>query len=159
MDFRTILTFIVIAFLSSLFNKNKTPTKPRVDTGKPTSQDSPSSGKASGPDENKRKKISGGLEELFKEMKSEFEKTLKEPQEKKQTHFPMEQDTKGEDNTVVERDSRSLGGALKRDIRKAAGSVYEGEIGKEAYIKFNRKSIIQGVIMSEILQKPKSLKR
>jgi len=39
-------------------------------------------------------------------------------------------------------------------------SVYAGEIGKnETSIEFNRKSIIQGVIMSEILQKPKSLRR
>lgn len=41
-----------------------------------------------------------------------------------------------------------------------SNTIYDGEIGREkTALEFNRNSIIQGVIMSEILQKPKSLRR
>ncbi|NMA04556.1 MAG: hypothetical protein GX925_07595, partial [Clostridiales bacterium] len=77
--------------------------------------------------------------------------------QKEQIHSSMEEAVNGENN--AKQKLHSLKGAPTKDVRGTADDVYEGEIGKEAYIRFDRKSVVRGIIMSEILQKPKVLRR
>ncbi|MCK9268404.1 MAG: hypothetical protein M0P14_06820 [Alkaliphilus sp.] len=158
MDFRTILAFIIIAFISSLFNKNKTPTKPTVKTDEPVPREPAPLRKVPDIGKNKDKKFFGGFEDLFKEVKLELDKALREAQ-KGQASL-TEQGATEEDDTKIEQKIHPLKGTPARDIKRVTGSVYEGEIGREErYIKFDKKSVVRGVIMSEVLQKPKSLRR
>lgn len=158
MDFRTILAFIIIAFISSLFNKNKTPTKPTVKTDESVPREPPPIMKVPDIGKNKEKKFPGGFEDLFREVRLELDKAFREAQ-KEQTSL-TEQDAIEEDDTKTEQKIHPPKVTPARDIKRVTGSVYEGEIGKEeTYIKFDKKSVIQGVIMSEVLQKPKSLRR
>ena len=72
----------------------------------------------------------------------------------------MEEVAEEEDSAEMEQETDPPEDILSKDNKKIKGSVYEGETGKEeGYIEFNKKSIVQAVIMSEILQKPKSLER
>ncbi len=159
MDFRTILAFVIIAFIGSLFNKNKTPAKPTVKTDEPVSRDPEPLKKIPDIGKNKEKKFFGGFEDLFREVKLELDRALREAQ-KGQTPPTMEQGATEEEDTKIEQKIRPLKDTSARDIKKVVGSVYEGEIGREErYIKFDKKSVIRGVIMSEVLQKPKSLRR
>ncbi len=162
MSFRVILSFIVITFISYLFSKDKTPAKPTINTNEPVSRDLQSPiDKIPDTDKNQKRGLSSGLEDLFKEIKTEFEKNLVEKKtEEKQSHSTIEQDAKKENNTEIGDKTHLSKRAFAKDVKKVAGSVYEGEIGKEKiYIKFDKESIIKGIIMSEVLQKPKGLKR
>ncbi|MDI9475477.1 MAG: hypothetical protein ACOX0L_04360 [Natronincolaceae bacterium] len=154
MNFRTILAFIIIAFVSSLLNKNKTPTKPTTEANRPVPREPLPVDRPSGTTENKRKGFSGGLEGLFEEIKAEFERAQRGIQ-KEQVHSPAEKTIKEENGAKVKQKTHT-----SKDIRRVAGSVYEGEIGKEEIrVRFDKKSVLQGIIMSEVLQKPKSLER
>lgn len=155
MNFRTILAFIAIAFISSLLNKNKTSTKPTDKIDRPVPQKSPPVDKVPDITEGKRKGFSKELERLFEEIKTEFDKAHGGDQ-KEQAHSSIEKVTKEENDARTKQKSHFPKGVSIKDPRKVAGSVYEGEIGKEeVYIKFNKKSVIQGIIMSEILQNRK----
>lgn len=158
MDFRTILAFIAIAFISSLLNKNKTSTKPTVKTDRPEPLKPQSVDRTPDTTETKRKGFTNGLEGLFEEIKAEFERAQKGVQ-KEQIH-PPEEIAEGKTGARVKQKAHTPRDTSTKDVKKVAGSVYEGEIGKEeTYIRFNKKSILQGIIMSEVLQKPKSLER
>lgn len=162
MDFRTILAFVIIAFIGSLFNKNKTPAKPTVKTDEPVSRDPEPLKKIPDIGKNKEKKFFGGFEDLFREVKLELDRALREAQKGQAPLMEqaMEQGATEEEDTKIEQKIRPLKDTSARDIKKVVGSVYEGEIGREErYIKFDKKSVIRGVIMSEVLQKPKSLRR
>lgn len=81
------------------------------------------------------------------------------------TEKPISQELRPPVNKIPDTDVGQEGDpfpekSLVKDIEKTVGSVYEGEIGKKrAYVRFDRASVIKGIIMSEVLQKPKSLKR
>lgn len=157
MDFGAIIGFIAIAIISSLFNKDKKSIKPTVRPNRPISSETPV--KRVDPNQNRRKNFSGGLEDLFKEIKVEFDKTFRDTQ-KEQSYSSIQENIVKENSSEKGNRGRLSKNTLRDDTKKAKNSVYEGEIGKEEIpIEFNRKSIIQGVIMSEILQKPKSLRR
>ncbi|HZK58147.1 MAG TPA: hypothetical protein VFD17_07535 [Clostridia bacterium] len=158
MNFRTILTFIVIAFISSLLNKNKTSTKPTVKTDRSAPSESPPVDKTPNSVENRRKSFSKELEGLFEEIKIEFDR-IHGGGQKEQVHSSVEGAAEEENSSGAKQKLHSSKEAPAKDARRIAGDVYEREIGKEAYIGFDRKSILQGIIMSEILQKPKVLKR
>lgn len=164
MDFGAIISFIAIILISSLFNKDKKTAKTSRTSRtfkapvQPNRSNLPNGTAKQGPNVNRRS-LSGGLEDLFKELRTEFDKTFSDNESNQHTYtleeeassIKMENDYKEED--TKERKSKDTSEIYKN-------SVYAGEIGKnEVSIEFNRKSIIQGVIMSEILQKPKSLRR
>ncbi len=156
MDFGAIIGFIVIVFISSLFNKNKNPAKPTTKT-RPMPSQIPEK-KPSSQKENRTKKLSNGLEDLFKEIKVEYDKKIGDTQEGKKDLYP-EQDSLSKYSAKTNQSIKGSKYTLKNNIRKVKGSVYEGEIGKEESLNFSKESVVQGIIMSEILQKPKSLRR
>ena len=158
MNFRTILAFIIIAFISSLLNKNKTSAKPTVKTDRPEPPKPPSTDRIPGTTESKQRSFPGGLGELFEEIKAEFERTQRGIQ--KEQVQPPEENTEKRNGATAKQRAHTPRDTSRRDVKKVAGSVYEGEIGKEeTHIRFDKKSILQGIIMSEVLQKPKSLER
>ena len=158
MDFGSIIGFIAIIFISSLFNKDKKATKPQVQPNKPNPVQRDVK-KVSNTSETRRKTVSGGLEDLFKELKVEFDKNFGDT-EKRQSPSTSQQNIINEDDLKIENRIEALNTTFKDDSKDYKGDIYDKEIGKEEIpIEFNRKSIIQGVIMSEVLQKPKSLRR
>lgn len=158
MDFGSIIGFIAIIVISSLLNKDKKGTKPQVQPNKPnpaqrTVKEISNTGKTRG------KTFSGGLEDLFSELKVEFDKNFGDTQ-KKQSSSTSQQNTINEDDLKRENVREVLNTTLKGDSKDYIGEIYSREIGKEEKsLEFNRKSIIQGIIMSEVLEKPKSLRR
>lgn len=162
MDIRAILAFIAIAFISSLFNKNKTGAKPSDTTNRSAPGKPVSTGKTATTTQTRRKSLSSGLEDLFREMRTEFEKNFGGGQ-KGQAHSTIDNKTEKEKDVRTDQNIQKphiSNNTTIEDSKRIAGTVYEGEIGKEAVnIEFNKKSIVQAVIMSEILQKPKSLRR
>ena len=165
MDFTSLLGFIVIAVISSLFNKKDNTTKRRKKantTMRPkaptTSGESVTSMSEKG--NGRKRTFSGSLEDLFSELKLELDKNLNETKVK-QSYYDPDQDVVTKDNIEVEREEKKDWHDNPMDDHKLnKDTVYHGEIGKnETPIEFNRKSIVQGVIMSEILKKPKSLRR
>jgi len=159
MDFRSIIGFIAIMVISSLFNKDKKAVKPTIQPSKTTPSGRPAA-KVPNSNKNRRTTFTGGLEDLFGELKGEFYKTF-EDNGKKQSYSDSQQNTVNIDNVKTNQDvQKDSYNSFKDSSKLDRDSVYEREIGKEEIpIEFNRKSIIQGVIMSEILQKPKSLRR
>ncbi|QUH21051.1 hypothetical protein [Alkaliphilus sp. B6464] len=158
MDFGSIIGFIAIIFITSLFNKDKKVAKRQVQPNKPSPAQRTVK-KASNTSETRRKTFSGGLEDLFNELKVEFDKNFGDT-EKKQSSSTSQQNIINEDDLKRENEIETLNTTFKDGSKDYKGGIYGKEIGKEEIpIEFNRESIIQGVIMSEILQKPKSLRR
>ncbi len=159
MDFIAILSFVVIALISYLFSKDRIPSGSATDTDVPASPESRPAKKVPGTGRNKKRGFSGEFGELFEEIKMEFDRTF-EKVEKKQADPYVEEDVGRGDIAKTKQKTPPPKKVLEKDVKKVAGGVYEGEIGKsETYISFDKKSVIKGIIMSEILQKPKSLKR
>lgn len=158
MDIRTIIGFLVIVFISSLFNKNKNTAKPTTKSSEPMPSQIPKK-KPSSHNETRTKSFSGGLEDLFKEIKAEYDKGFANIQ-KQEKYYPPEEDITEKHIDKIDQRVQDSKNTLKNKVKKVKGSVYEREIGKEQVsIDFNKESVIQGIIMSEILQKPKSLRR
>lgn len=164
MDFGAIISFIAIILISSLFNKDKKTAKTsrtsRTFTAPVHPNRSNLPNRTAKQDTNvNRKSLSGGLEDLFKELRTEFEKTFSDNESNQHTYTLEEEASSIKmENNYEEKKTKVKN--LKDTSEIYKNSVYAGEIGKnEIPIEFNRESIIQGVIMSEILQKPKSLRR
>lgn len=47
----------------------------------------------------------------------------------------------------------------ERDVRYETDSVYAGEIGDRPSVSFDPRAIVQGVVMSEVLSAPRSMRR
>jgi len=164
MNFGSIIGFLVIMVISSLFNKDKNAKRPSAQPSRPEPSGRPNA-KEPNAKQSKRKTFTGGLEDLFSELKGELDKTFGDT-EKKQSDSNLSHNTMETNNVEVNKNAHKfMSSRLKDNSRQNRDSVYEDEIGKEEIgkeeisIEFDKKSIVQGIIMSEILQKPKSLKR
>lgn len=173
MDFGSIIGFLIIAGISYVFNDNKNKSNRKSTSNNKTStvkrsverkSDEYSSSKridTRNTTTTKTKGYRNNLEDLFKELSGEFNRNFKETP-KKDTPVTSQDQMK----TEIKSDSnkkeklKSPNTDLKPNSEIVKNSVYDGEIGNnENIVEFNERSIIQGVIMSEILQKPKSLRR
>lgn len=164
MGLESIIGFIIIAVVSSLFNKENTARKRQAgrgqttttpDTYRPTTVTKTS---ATGMDS--RRNFTGSLGDIFNDIKAEIDKNFGE---ESRTQSPMSPQPQTPIEGKVVKDNRRLGNpnnSVKETTKKYESTVYDGEIGSnEILLEFNEKSIIQGIIMSEVLQKPKSLRR
>jgi len=145
--------------ISSLFNKDKNAKRPPAQPSRPTPPGRPVT-KAPNSNQGRRRTFTGGLEDLFSELKGEFDKNFVDI-EKKQSDPTYNQNAIDTSNVEVKKNvHKSMSSRLKDNSRPDIDGVSAGEIGREDIsIEFNNKSIVQGIIMSEILQKPKSLRR
>lgn len=173
MDFGSIIGFLMIAGISYLFNDNKNKSNQKSTSNNRTStvkrsierkSDEYSSSKRTdtrNTTTTKTKRYRNNLEDLFKELSGEFNRNFKETPQKDTSvtsQNQMKRQIKSDSNEKEKLKSQKTD--LKPDSEVVKNSVYDGEIGtNENIVEFNEKSIIQGVIMSEILQKPKSLRR
>lgn len=165
MDFRAVLAFIGIAFISSLFNKNRAGSKPVEDTRQPIENrpmppsQAPVTPRKPSMDQEEKRGLPRGLDDLFREMKREFKKHYL-GDEKEGPSPPVEEAREPKRDMGTGQGGQPASIPPIRASKKIRPTVYEGEIGKEEIdIDFNKRSLIQGVIMAEILQKPKALRR
>ena len=158
MDFGSIIGFLAIAFISSLFNKDKNAKKPQVQRSKTTTAGNPAT-KPPNVTKPRMPAFTGRLEDLFNDFRGEIDKTLRD-NDKTQSYLAPNQDIANSDNIELkQKENKSMSSRLI-DNSMVRDSISDGEIGKEEIlIEFDKKSIVQGIIMSEILQKPKSLRR
>jgi len=194
MSWESILGFIAIAVISSLFNKGKNQTTQRrtsndprslnpsrpmetpsnntprpsmerrttvqrpavnrttVQTNKPVSQQTP-----------KRQSPTGGLEEMIRELQKNMGDVFNQSTAREEVQ--QGNDTKAVEKEVIEETNRNITSPVEVEAASKKSTVVspilKNEIGREniGKVKFDRRSILQGVIMSEVLDKPKSLKR
>ncbi|WP_026476299.1 hypothetical protein [Alkaliphilus transvaalensis] len=175
MSFEAIIGFIVIAVISSLFNKSKEQnTAKRNETQRndvpnrneaPQRPASPQHPKTAPKPQPRPKRTVTGLEDMLRELQKNMRDTFEQYETKQEETIteisttetvrtenkPLKQESKG---TVVKQREK-----VKQD-ENIPSVISGGEIGrmKVSKVKFNRQSVIQGIIMSEVLGKPKSLR-
>ncbi|AOY77557.1 hypothetical protein [Clostridium formicaceticum] len=158
----SIIIFIIFAIISSLFGKNKKNNKPPVPRE--------TNGESETPTINHK----GRLGELFKELKGDFETVFKEntastemAEEEPVYETPYEYENYYEED-MQDKDLKTKQVLEQRQpMRETRESlqektIYENEIQEKPVnqgISFDEKALLQGIIMSEILGKPKALKR
>jgi len=172
MNWGSILVFLAIGIISSIFNKSKEQqrrgksTQVRGATTKPQ----PSTTQQAKP-----RRTSGGLEDMLREFQRDIntvfgdlqpsnnsneEKPIKniEPVETELEVYEENYETVAEANYTTEDYTTEDYTAKVPEIK---GKVYENEIGAESKpsLSFNNKSLVEGIIMAEVLGKPKSLQR
>ncbi|KAB3533257.1 hypothetical protein [Alkaliphilus serpentinus] len=168
MNWGSILVFIAIGIISSIMNKSKeqqrrarssqgnnTAPRPQVKP-QPTMQQA------------KPKRAPGGLEDLLKEFQRDISTVFGE----------LQQDNKPKDKQVI-RTIESKEMELRRSKEEdktleatkytiedpvasepeSISSIYKNEIGRKGKtpLNLNKKSIMNGIIMAEVLGKPKAL--
>lgn len=163
MGFETIISIVVIIIsvvFSSKEKKNQKASQGRNWQSNTTTTPRP----VKRQENNLRKSAFGGsLEDLFKELRTEFEKNYGGV--KKEVVEPtIQQNLPSTSNIEMNRDERTLykpnnyNSTLDNSSVDSKGTVYDKEIGRNE-IEFDKKAILQGIVMSEVLQKPKSLRR
>ena len=168
MGFETIIGIVVVILSVVLTSKDKKNQKTRQRKNWQTSTTT-SSQPMKRQENNPRKGAFGGsLEDLFKELRTEFEKNYGVAK-KEEVESTTGQDVSRTSNMEVNREERVLykansylgdSSTLDRNSVDSKGTVYDKEIGKnEKEFELDKKGILQGIIMSEVLQKPKSLRR
>jgi len=159
MDFGSIVGFLAILFISSLFNKAKNTANPPARPNRSPVPMRPTA-KTSDANKNRRTTFTGSLEDLFSELKGEFEKNFGDTDKRQPEQYLQQDNTSENDSVLKQNPEKPSYRRLKDDTILDKSSVYAEEIGQEKIsIEFDRKSIVQGIIMSEVLQKPKSLRR
>lgn len=146
MSWESILGFLFFIVISSLFNKGKdknTKRQRNVQTKNTTS---------------KRKTM---LEDVLKEFKSDIDTIFGDDKQKSEN---VQKPSRSE-STRTDSQKKTIAPKVREDVKAELAyvkdSVYSGEIGsgEGSYkIHFDRKSVIQGIIMAEILDKPISLR-
>lgn len=101
-------------------------------------------------------------QEVFNEKEVFFEEEKREPKTeafnrttrsseyaKKQSVFVSTEGMESQEGKCIEPDANHC------SVEHEEDSVYSSEITDEAHAKFNRESLVQGIVMAEILSKPK----
>lgn len=166
MDFGSIVGFLMIAGISYLFNnaKNSSTENSKPNRTQTTTREENNTRK------NTTTKMRTSLEDVFKDLSKEFntnlgENSKKQPENtsKKVVNTEIKTDSYRNKKPIKSSENKKNSDSkkgLRFNTKENTDSVYSGAIGEdEKLIEFNKKSIVQGVIMSEILQKPKSLRR
>ncbi|MBM7614650.1 hypothetical protein [Alkaliphilus hydrothermalis] len=177
MSWESIIGFIAIALISSIFNKGKNQTtqrrtsndrrspnpsrpmeapnnnssRPTVGGDRPVSQQSP-----------KKSSKTVGLEEMIRELQKNMGDVFNQSTAREE--IQQEKATKAVEEEKIKKrikDVKSLKEVVSVSNQSTVSPILENEIGRGnvGKVKFNRHSILQGLIMSEVLEKPKSLRR
>ncbi|KAB3535350.1 hypothetical protein F8154_06690 [Alkaliphilus pronyensis] len=169
MNFESIIIFVIIGILSSIFNKSKQQQrrKPRQQqntrlnpTKEPTRSNSTTVKKHLGL-EDMLKDLHKDINTVFGEYKDtqEAKKTVKAKKTKvvNEARIQPELETYEEDTRSLKETKYTVEDSVANPPNEI-GSVYEKEIGDpQIDLSLNESSLVKGIIMSEILGKPKSM--
>lgn len=171
MNWGSILVFIVIALVSSIFNKNKEQQRRARNSQDSNPGPPPAVGQSHQPvvkTSQQPKPRSGpmGLEDMLKEFQRDISTVFGSPQPTAETPVETIKPTEVELERYQEDDStlKETTYTTEDDVARepeAVGSIYEKEIGRrpEPSFSFNKNSLMNSVVMAEILGKPKSLQK
>ncbi|SCX94048.1 hypothetical protein [Alkaliphilus peptidifermentans] len=166
MNWGSIVAFIVIAILSSVFNKNKQPRQREERTHQPINNPERQA-QPSRTTVQKTAKKSTGLEDMLKEFQKDISTVFGEYQQQDEPNEAI-------DNTVQAEISRQEEEIETLEATKyttedsvakpplKTGSIYKKEIeykNQDITLSFSQSSLVEGIIMSEILGKPKSMQK
>ncbi len=170
MRWESIIGFIFIALISSFFNKdkNKTTTRSPEDEARPhgdltASQTKPTSqqSRTIKRQEPKNRRTTAGLDEMLRELNHDINDVFNQKKSKKPK--PVESyPANKEDVAKIKQESPDV---VRRKVssyqEKNQSPIYKDEKKKTPSIcglDMDRKAVIQGIIMSEVLGKPKSMR-
>ncbi|MCC5910340.1 MAG: hypothetical protein JJT76_07880 [Clostridiaceae bacterium] len=167
----SIIIFVIFAIVSSLFSKDKKgkgPTKRTPPQHPSQTQQPPRLQKTT-------TRNAGRFGDLLKDLKGDFEEVFKEGQQTQQQQQQTQQTPSTHqqyneyENQYGYVEEEHIEKTYETDKPKTQekkdtvkGSIYEGEIGGEMHpgkLSFDQQSLVKGIIMAEVLGKPKSMKR
>ncbi|ABR49176.1 hypothetical protein Amet_3036 [Alkaliphilus metalliredigens QYMF] len=173
MSFEAILGFIAIAVISSFFNKSKEAktrrTGPSQGQSRPNTRPAQSKPQPATRQGQRRPSTgpTGGLGDLFRDFQKDLNEVFGEATRtggtarKSQQYSQMEEESPEKQPEIVEKSkilkTERTVKTKKSDTRKDV--IQAGEISAQDLISIDQKSILQGVIMSEVLGKPKAKQR
>ena len=162
MSWEAIIGFIFFALISSLFNKGKKETTPRKTinpsrTNDPTRTNNPPRPQSTTTAKPKvQPRRPSGLEDMLRELQRNMGEAFEQYSPKEQEPIKEEIVEKMEPVKSVVQQESSISSKGKVDTPITVGGIGRKSTGPK--LDLDRKAVLQGIIMSEVLGKPKSLR-
>ena len=114
--------------------------------------------------EKQRKKMTGqSLREIMEQMERQISASLEDPEEKKakeaaiETHRQEQLRLELERQNQLQQSSRPERGEKVAPVAVTNSPIYANDLTKSKALSFDKQSVTQGIIYSEILSKPRAL--